>query len=307
MVNTKPMATGHRREHKLYLLAIFLVVALAACASEPATVIKEAVAGDMASPSYNNDGAQGFYDDDETSYHEESDIQIQERLIIRNADLSIVVEDTEQSMDSIETLVKDSEGWVVNSSVWEYNGVKRGNLNVRIPVMALDGFIDAVEALANEVTSKNVSGQDVTEEYIDLQARLINLEATRDRVRNFLDESRNVEEALQVNTELSHLEGEIEQLTGRKKYLEESAQFSAVSIEVTPDELHQPIQVGRWEPQGTARNAIKALISALQWLVDLVIFLALLILPLALVIGAPIYLLIKVMRRRRAKRKTISE
>jgi len=158
-----------------------------------------------------------------------------------------------------------------------------------------------------EVTNESISGQDVTEEYVDLQAQLTNLEATADRVRSFLDEARTVEEALDVNRELGRLEGEIERITGRMKYLESSARQSLVSIDVIPDELARPVTVGGWRPEGTARDAIQLLVNTLQWLADVLIFLALFLVPVALVLGAPVLILIRLRRRRRKKQAQAGE
>ncbi len=227
--------------------------------------------------------------------------QPQERLIIRNADLTVVVDDTVESMAAIEQLVKGVEGWIVASNIWEYEGVKRGNISVRVPFDQLDSFLSDVRALVNEVTNESISGQDVTEEYVDLQAQLTNLEATADRVRSFLDEARTVEEALDVNRELGRLEGEIERITGRMRYLESSARQSLVSIDMIPDELARPVTVGGWRPEGTARDAIQLLVNTLQWLADVLIFLALFLVPVALVLGAPVFILIRLRRRRRKK------
>ncbi|MBN1316434.1 MAG: DUF4349 domain-containing protein [Anaerolineales bacterium] len=228
--------------------------------------------------------------------------QAQEQLVIRNANLSIVVKDTEQTMEAINSLVNGMGGWIVNSNLREVDDVKRGSISVRIPADQLDSFLDQVEEMANLVTNRLVTGEDVTDEYVDIQAQLTNLEATRDRVRNFLDQAKNVEEALQVNDKLSQLEGEIERLTGRKQYLEKSASYSQVSIDITPDELYQPIQVGRWQPVGKAVNAIEALIKAIQFLIDLLIYIVLFFLPLGLIIFGPIYLVVRFLRKRRARR-----
>ncbi len=235
------------------------------------------------------------------------DTQPQERLIIRNADLTVVVDDTVESMAAIEQLVKGVEGWIVASNIWEYEGVKRGNISVRVPFDQLDSFLSDVRALVNEVTNESISGQDVTEDYVDLQAQLTNLEATADRVRSFLDEARTVEEALEVNRELGRLEGEIERITGRMKYLESSARQSLVSIDMIPDELARPVTVGGWRPEGTARDAIQLLVNTLQWLADVLIFLALFLLPVALVLGAPVLILIRLRRRRRKKQAQAGE
>lgn len=231
-----------------------------------------------------------------------ADIEVQERLIIRNADLAVVVDDAEAAIDTIEKLVSRAQGWVVNSSIWESDDIKRGSITVRIPADGLDAFLEEIHRLANQVTNESVSGEDVTEEYVDLEARLSNLEATATRVRSFLDEAKDVEEALAVNSELSRLEQEIERISGRMQFLERSARFSQVSIEVTPDALAQPVAIGRWQPKGTARTAVEALVKTLQSIADVVIFAGLYLLPIAVIIGVPLFFVIRFLARRQ-KRK----
>lgn len=228
-----------------------------------------------------------------------------ERLIIRTGNMSIVVEDTEATMDEIAQMVTAGGGWVVSSSVSQFDETaKSGYMTVRVPAEGFDSALDAISALAVEVTHIATEGQDVTEEYVDLSARLDNLEATAARVRGFLDEARNVEEALAVNQELSRLEGEIESLKGRIQYLEQSAAFSTISIDLTPDVLAQPLEVGGWRPQGVARDALEMLVAALQTLADVGIWLIIFVLPIALLIGIPAWLIIRAVRRRRAARAT---
>jgi hypothetical protein len=217
-------------------------------------------------------------------------LQRQERLIIRTGELHIIVRDTEETVSAITALVSSLEGWVVNSSLQQRGDAKAGTIRIRIPAAHFDTALAQVKGLAVSVTSENTSGQDVTEEYVDLSARLANLEATAARLHTFLDAAENVEEALNVNRELSRLESEIEAMKGRLQYLEQSAAFSTLNIYLTPDALAQPIQIGRWRPEGTAREAIQSLISALQGLADTAIWLTLFLLPLTVVTLGPIWL-----------------
>lgn len=152
--------------------------------------------------------------------------------------------------------------------------------------------------MAVEVTNLSTSGQDVTEEFVDLSARLENLEATAVRVRSFLDDAATVEEALAVNQELSRLEGEIESFKGRIQYLSQSAAFSTISVNITPDELSQPIEVGGWRPSGIVRDALEALVDALQGLATFAIWLIIYFLPIVLIIGIPLWLVVRFIRRR---------
>ena len=223
----------------------------------------------------------------------------QPRLIIRTADMSIIVTDTDEAMDRLAKMATDNGGWVVNSSVYQYSDTaKTGNITLRVPAEGFDSAIDAISAMSIEVTNLSTSGQDVTEEFVDLSARLENLEATAVRVRSFLEDADTVEEALAVNQELSRLEGEIESFKGRIQYLSQSAAFSTISINITPDELSQPIEVGGWRPSGIIRDALEALVDALQGLATFAIWLVIYFLPIALIIGIPLWLVVRFVRRR---------
>ena len=229
----------------------------------------------------------------------------QERLIIRTADMSIIAADTEATLAEIAALADSSGGWVVSSNVYQSTDTaKTGYVQIRVPAEGFQSILDAIGGMAVEVTNLSTSGQDVTEEYVDLSARLGNLEATAARLRTFLDEARNVEEALSVSNELSRVEGEIEALKGRMQYLEQSAAYSSIAVNVTPDELAQPIEVAGWQPGGVARQAIEALINALQVVVNAAIWFILFALPILLVIAIPFVLLIWLIRRLRRREQT---
>jgi hypothetical protein len=287
---------------------ILMVFVLAACAnsaalneqalvaSEPALDYAEAeAAGDGVAYSEDVKAAQGL----ETG-STQSNIP-QERLIIRTAELSIVVSDTEEVMKTIARMVEENGGWVVSSNAYQYSDTAvSGDITVRVPA---DGFTSALEAmrgLALEVQNESTSGQDVTEEYVDLSSRLENLESTAARVRTFLDETKNVEEALAVNQELSRLEEEIEVIKGRMQYLSQSAAFSTISVHLTPDEAARPIELAGWKPEGIVKDAFEALLSFLQFLVSALIWMVIFLLPVLIVLGIPVWLVIRwVWKRRR--------
>ena len=229
----------------------------------------------------------------------------QERLIIRTADLNLVVADTEATIGAIVEMVEANGGWVVNSSLYQYGeNAKSGNITVRVPVEGFNSAMTAIKALAVEVTSETASGQDVTEEYVDLSARLGNLEATADRVRNFLDETSNVEEALAVNQELSRLESDIEVIKGRMQYLSQSAGFSTISVNLTPDIAAQPLDPKTWQPGVVVRESFETLVNALQGLANFLISTVIVLGPLALIFGLPLWLIVRYVLRRRRQGQT---
>lgn len=236
---------------------------------------------------------------DQVSLNSQQTEMVQERLIIRDASLSLLVEDTEAAMRSIAEMAESNGGWVVSSNVFQYReDSKTGTITVRVPATGFNSALEAMKRLAVEVVNESTSGQDVTDEFVDLSLRLENLEATADRVRSFLDEAETVEEALAVNSELSRLEGQIEQIKGRMEFLSQSATYSTITVELTPDIVSQPIEVLGWRPSETARRALNELVDAGQGFVDFLIWFGIVILPIGLLYGIPLYLIGRFVRRR---------
>ncbi len=230
----------------------------------------------------------------------------QERLIIRTANMSLVVANTEEAMATISQMAEENGGWVVNSSVFQYNeNAKTGNITIRVPSSGFNSALEALRNMSVEVSNESTSGQDVTEEFVDVSARLENLEATAERVRAFLDDAKTVEEALQVNQELSRLESDIEAMKGRLQYLSQSASFSTITVDLTPDIVSQPIEPSNWRPAVVFRNAVDSLVDALQDVAEFGIWFAVYLLPLLLIVGIPLWLVGRFIWRRWRRRGTV--
>ncbi|MBN1813615.1 MAG: DUF4349 domain-containing protein [Anaerolineae bacterium] len=229
-----------------------------------------------------------------------------ERLIIRNAWLDLVVPDTEDALAEIEDVTSEMGGYIVESSVYQYGESKRATVQLRIPAEKLDEALEHFRGMATEVRSENISGQDVTDEYVDLQSRLRSKEATEAKLLEFLEEAEDTEAALEVYAQLERIQTDIEVIKGRMQYLEQSAAMSSVTIELTPDELAQPIEIGGWHPEGTLRDSVEALIRVLQFLVDALIVIVVVVLPVVIVIFGPLvglfFVIRAIVRKRRARK-----
>ncbi len=231
-----------------------------------------------------------------------------QRMVIKNANLSIVVLDPAQAMDEIVSMAEEMGGFVVSSNLWQTtlgNGVTvdQANVNIRVPAERLDEALTRIKAGAGEVRSEQISGEDVTSQYTDLQSRLRNLEAAEVQLMEIMDDANRTEDVLQVYNNLVSVREQIEVIKGQMQYYEQAADLSSISIDIVADEADQPIQIGGWQPVGVAKNAIEALINALQGLVNFVIWLVIFILPLALVIGFPLSFVWRRFRSWRQKRK----
>ena len=137
------------------------------------------------------------------------------RLIIKNAEMNLLVADTERAIDQIINLAVSSGGYVIGERSWMQDGLKFAALTIGVPSDQFEVVQRQVRAIGVQVLSATSSGQDVSDEYVDLAARQRNLEATAARIREFLGQATDAEQALLVNAKLSEVEAEIEQIKGR--------------------------------------------------------------------------------------------
>jgi hypothetical protein len=173
-----------------------------------------------------------------------------------------------------------------------------------VPSENLDEVLAKIEAESDRLPiNKTIQSQDVTSEYTDLQSRLKNLEAAEEQLLEIMDSANRTEDVLNVFDQLTQVREQIEIIKGQIKYYDESARLSAISVELIPNEVVQPITIGGWEPVGVIKDAIQSLISALQGLVNIIIWIALFVLPILLIIGIPLYFIIRWLRNWRRRRK----
>jgi len=215
---------------------------------------------------------------------------VAQRLVIRNANLDLVVQDPAKAADDITQLAESLGGFVVEANVdtrLSPDGVPLpyGSITVRVPAKQFDSAVSQIVGMAEKVNSKVVSGQDVTEEYVDLQARLKNLEATEAQLQRIMNEAVSTEDVLAVYQELSRVRGEIEQVKGRMKYLQTAAAMSSISVSLTPSAAVRPVNIGGWEPVGVARDAVLMLMRTLRGIANIVIWLLIYFVPTLLVLG----------------------
>ncbi|MDF1499291.1 MAG: DUF4349 domain-containing protein [Anaerolineales bacterium] len=235
--------------------------------------------------------------------------QVEERLVIRNANLTLVVESPADSVAEISALAETMGGFVVSSNVYESTfdqGVRatRASITVRIPAERLNEALSEIKAGAVEVRSENISGEDVTQEYTDLQSRLRNLEAAEEELREIMGSLTKAEDVLRVYESLRQVREEIEIIKGRMQYFEQSARLSAVTIELLPDVVSQPLQIGRWQPEGTAKEAFETVIRAFQFLADAAIWFVILVLPILFLLSLPFWVIRWFVIKRRARKQS---
>jgi hypothetical protein len=224
-----------------------------------------------------------------------------ERLVIQNADLSIVVIDPEAKMDEIGKMAERMGGFVVTKNVYQTytaNNVKvpEGNITVRVPAENLEEALEQIKEDAVEVQNENRSGQDVTREYVDLKSRLKTHEQAAEQLSEILDQKTESAEVIEVFNQLVYHREQIEILKGQINYYEEAAALSAVSVRITAEETLQPLEIAGWRPVGVARDALQSLINFFQGFVNFLIWLIILIIPAGLLLMGLLWVVWRIFR-----------
>ncbi|HJO82452.1 MAG TPA: DUF4349 domain-containing protein [SAR202 cluster bacterium] len=191
-----------------------------------------------------NPGALGFQQSEDSSANStasSAQLASQRRIIIRTVDMTIIVPDVAASLEDISALAKSFDGWVVSS---DRTLTHRGFISIRVPSDDLDAAIIALRGMAEKVDSEISTSQDVTDEYVDLQSRLVNQQATEGALLKLLDRAETVEAALSVQRELTRVQQEIERIQGRVKFLEETSAFSLLNVRLELAPLEMEVDAG---------------------------------------------------------------
>ncbi len=160
-----------------------------------------------------------------------------ERMIIRSGYMTLVVVDVASAVEQITNLAATYDGYVVASNNWQDRDRMMGNISIRVDSNFFNEAISALRAMSVEVRSESTSGQDVTEEYVDLSAKLRNLEAAEAQLLELMKRAGEVKEILEVQRELVDTREDIERTKGRMQYLEESAAMSYIEVSLEQSKL----------------------------------------------------------------------
>jgi Domain of unknown function (DUF4349) len=230
-----------------------------------------------------------------------------DQLVIKNANLSIVVDDPHTAMIKVEDMAIGLGGYVVNSSESQYSTATGSNysqvdMTLRVPVAQLDNALAQIRALVKDaktdIVTENITGQDVTGTVVDLQSRLRNYQSAADKLNEFLSQAKSTDDTMKVFNQLMTVQEQIDLLQGQIKYYTESAQFSAIAVSIQAKVAIQPVTVAGWQPEGIARDAVQALINFAQWLANVLIWFGLFCLPILIVLGLPLWFTWRSMKKK---------
>lgn len=193
-----------------------------------------------------------------------------DRKIVKTAELGLRAEDVRLGSVRAQETAARFGGSIVSSQTYRTGNAVYADLVISVPSNQFEAALDELRGLGKEVTTDTISGQDVTEEYVDLRSRERNLLAGEQTLLDLYERADDVQDALSIQRELTDVRGQIEQVQGRIKYLDQRSDFSQISLSIRPV-ASPPKPRPAWDPTLVVARAWSASLAVLQTLATAVI------------------------------------
>lgn len=229
-----------------------------------------------------------------------------QRKLIRIVDLELAVDDTEAAAGRIRDLATSLGGYVGSTDARRRQGILFYSITIHVPTADLEDAIARIKELASTVDREHLRTEDVTDRIIDLDARLRTLRATETELQALLGESRerqhDLDDIMAVYRELTRIRSEIEQFQVQLESLEKRVSLSTINLVLRPTEAARPVVANRWSLTDLARNSARSLIGVLQALAGFAIFFLIVVLPVTLIVGIPVWGIVRLWQSARVRR-----
>lgn len=223
-----------------------------------------------------------------------------EQRVIKTGEVTIEVDNVGAALGQVRALATSLGGYVGGSQAGTLD--ERATLTLRIPADRFDDALARIHELDAEVIAEATREQDVTTQIVDLEARIENLEASEATYRELVARATEIEDILAVQTRLDDVRGQIEQLRAQLESVTGQADLSTLTVTIVPAAAPVTAQTEEWDPGAQVAAAVAALLGVGQGVMTALIWLAVVVLPIALIIGVIAFVLLRtgVELRRRA-------
>jgi hypothetical protein len=223
------------------------------------------------------------------------------RRIIYTGSIQLRVDDPRAEANTLPALAQRYGGYVSYARVYEYRTDEyRAEIQLRVQADQFDAAMSELRGMGTEILNESINTQDVTERYVDLEARIENLERTEEELQILLTEAREnqgtTEDILSVYRELTSIRGEIESLQGQLNVLADQVSLATINVELVPPEAQVEIVDEQWSISRTVREALRTLVAALQGLADVTVTFLIAVAPILLMLALVLYILYRIAR-----------
>lgn len=221
--------------------------------------------------------------------------EVTNRMVVSDSELSLLVKNVNDSLAKIKAQTVLLGGYMVESNLSRPDDAPTGQITLRIPSTKLDEGLVFFRSLSLKVVSENLHGTDVTDQFVDNDARLAVLIQNKARFTEIMNRAVNVDEILRVQQEIFNLQSQIDAIKGQQNYLLKTSETAKVSVYLSTDELALPYTPNEpWRPDVVLKRAVRSLLTTAQSIGSLLIWVVV-----YSVIWAPVLGVVIVIRRRK--------
>jgi Domain of unknown function (DUF4349) len=219
------------------------------------------------------------------------------RMIIRNATLNLEVKKVAKAIDDISAMASKSEGFVVSSKYYDSGNdsvQKSATIIIRIPAKGLTDVLKQLRQYAIKVISEQVTGQDITDRFIDLKSKEKNLESALSQLDTIMKRAKKTADVLAVFAEQTKLQQQLDVLKGRINYYQKSVAFSRITLYLTEDKaiIDKIIrEKNQWKLTKVIKSAYHSLQSGIKTSINTLVFFSISMLPLLMLWGVIFYII----------------
>ncbi|MBE9912512.1 DUF4349 domain-containing protein [Paenibacillus donghaensis] len=192
--------------------------------------------------------------------------------LIYKANIVMEIPDYDQAQTEIRNRVTLSGGYIINFSETASTGEKGGTFAIKVPAKGFSSFLAGLEKIKHERLERSIEGQDVTEEYVDLESRLKAKQLMEQQYIEFMKKATKTDDLVAFANELERIQSEIEQIKGRMRYIDQNVSYSTVEIRLY-ETAKEPAQIKNVQPPlGKRANqafqgSIDVITQVFQWIV----------------------------------------
>lgn len=219
-----------------------------------------------------------------------------DRKVMRTGALSVRVQSADATVDRVKGIAQGRDGFVTDISLYEgARGSKSGSLTVSVPVDRFDEVITEIKKTASAVMNETVTGNDVTEAYIDLSARLKNKYAEEQAYSDLLGKAQKMSDIIEITTALSTVRGDIESMEGQKRYYDSRTTMAMITVSLTEDVTAvAPVDAG-FRPWQAVKDATHTLLVFFEDLLLGLIRFVIVLIPALIIFGFIVFLIVLVL------------
>ncbi|RDI47630.1 DUF4349 domain-containing protein [Falsibacillus pallidus] len=291
------------RKIAYFLAGMIIVFGMGACSGSHDKMESKSDAGkkELMSQSEQKGFSTSDSSDEKNAESGTSQTEVRERKVIYTANLSVEASNYEKLLHSLEKKASTIGGYIVRSNSYHTDEENvAGEVVFRIPQERFQEFLDFSEGASAKVLERNVAGEDVTEEYVDLESRLKAKKTVEKRLLSFMENAQKTENLLKISDDLARVQEEIESIEGRRKYLENQSSLATITVSIRENKIKvgeiEKDQAGIWlKTKKEFIDSVNSLISVVSTLLIFILGNILYIIILVL-ISIPV---IRYMKRKR--------